>query len=250
MDISKIAQLAVSMPKFELLKYQHFFIDEAIIDFAWQIADDTAGDPFPISSRLPGERVGIVVRSHLYLLFRTRDPSIGECVRLGVMDENGAHAPLGAWAPGSLQYLASKDIPKRLVERFAYIISLLNEPRVVTRSAAGTRQQRRAVHRGMGFALDAWTRISWDISKPTVAKVARDPGFHKVPMHWRRGHFRRAEAHFRGAIQRPDAIREEDRHLWWQWIEGQWVGHPAFGVKKSVHAPRLSGADIARRCSG
>lgn len=246
MDISKIAQLAVSVPEAELLRYQHFFIDEAILDFAWQVADDTRGDPFPISSRLPGERIGIVVRSHLWLLFRSKDRRIGNCVVLGVMDESGAHSYVGAWAPGSRQFIAGEGL-KRCVERFAYIISLLNEPRVVFRSAAGGRQQRRAVHRGMGFAVDAWTRVSWDISKPTVAKVTKDPGFHKAPMHWRRGHFRRAEAHFRGAMQRPDAIREEDRHLWWQWIEGQWVGHPAFGVKKSVHAPRLSASDIARR---
>ncbi|MEM8822066.1 MAG: hypothetical protein AAGF30_00500 [Pseudomonadota bacterium] len=236
-------------PKAELLRYQHFFPDENILEFARSVAHDTQGDPFPLSSCLPGERVGIAVRNYLCLLFNDTHGSLGRCVALGIMDQSASFALVGAWAPGTRNFFSwrGKADEKKIVERFAYIVALINEPRVISQSAAGTRQQRRAAHRGMGFAVDAWTRVSWDISKSAVAKTARDPGFHNMPMHWRRGHFRRAEPHFKGAMQRPDAIRAEDRALWWQWIEGQWVGHPAFGVKKSVHAPRLTGTGVARR---
>lgn len=246
MDISKIAQMAASFPEWQLLSFQYFFVDEGLISFAFQVADDTRGDPFPFSSCLPGDRIGIVAGNSLWLLFWLKDERFRRRVALSTMNQSGAYKTVGWWYPGSREFGAIDKL-ERCVEKFAYIVALLNEPRVVLKSAAGNRQQRRQVHRGFGIAVDAWSRVSWDISKPTVAKVTRDPSFHKVPMHWRRGHFRRAEPHFKGAMQRPDAIREEDRCLWWQWIEGQWVGHPAFGVKKSVHAPKLSGRDIARR---
>ena len=30
--------------------------------------------------------------------------------------------------------------------------------------------------------------------------------------------------------------------LWYQWIEGFWSGHPAFGIKKAYHAPKMGDA--------
>lgn len=251
MDIGKIVKLAAAAPELELMRYQHFFPDESLMDFAWQVADDSAGDPFPISSRLPGDRITISVRSVLFIMFKdSRADFDGEINNIVVIGEDGSHRHIGGWAPGNLNFWIA-DIPnsKRIVERLAYVIAVINEPRVVTKALAGNRHQRKQAQRGMGFAVDAWTRVSWDISKPTSAKIARDPTFHNIPMHWRRGHFRRAEAHFKGAMQRHDAIREDDRGLWWQWIEGQWVGHPAFGVKRSIHAPRLSGINVSRRSS-
>lgn len=131
----------------------------------------------------------------------------------------------------------------------AYILSLINQPRILARSPLLPRQGRRAAQRGGAKAVDAWHRVTFDLSRETVAKVSRDPDYHKVPLHWRRGHYRRALPHYKGAVQRPDAIRPEERGMWWQWIEGQWVGHPAFGLKKSVHAPKLSTGQLARRLS-
>jgi hypothetical protein len=131
----------------------------------------------------------------------------------------------------------------------AYILSLINQPRILAKQPLLSRQSRRAAQRGGAKAVDAWHKVTFDLSRETAAKVTRDPDYHKVPLHWRRGHFRRALPHYRGAIQRLDAIRPEDRDLWWQWIEGQWVGHPAFGLKKSVHAPKLSTGKLARRLS-
>lgn len=165
----------------------------------------------------------------------------GELQKVGVWDwaertifVDDASSENGRWA---FEYLCF----------VAFTCALINEPRVVQFSPALSRQQRRALQRGMGFAVDAWTRVSWDLSKETVAKVNSDPSFHKMPLHWCRGHYRRAEQHYAGAIQRPDAFRPEDRDLWWQWIDGVWKGHPAFGVKRSVHAPVMSAGKLASR---
>lgn len=147
-----------------------------------------------------------------------------------------------------------KDAPAKdhddmswLVAMVAFILSVINQPRVVKLEHLASRRDRRVAQRGGAKAANAWHRVTWDLSKPTAARIARDPNFHKVPLHWRRGHFRRAEAHYQGAVQRPDAVRPEERDLWWQWIGGQWVGHPAFGVKRSVHAPKLSTGKLASR---
>lgn len=245
MDISDISRLAKHMP--EISRYKFFFPDETIMEFARDLTNATRGEPFPISSRLPSERVGVAVENILLLFQNDVAPRIGKCIACACMDLSGKFTVIGAWLPGSKKLLGNSVRNQVLIQRSAYLFSLINEPRIVSRQTFGTRQQRRTAARGMGFAVDAWTRVTWDLSKETIAKISQDPDFHKVPLHWRRGHYRRAEPHFKGAHQRPDAIRPEDRDLWWQWIEEQWVGHPAFGIKKSVHAPKLSTGDIARR---
>ena len=35
------------------------------------------------------------------------------------------------------------------------------------------------------------------------------------------------------------ATKEFPNGRWWQWIEGYWAGHPAYGIKKGYHAPTL-----------
>lgn len=120
------------------------------------------------------------------------------------------------------------------------VLSLIGQPRLVKVAPNGTRQQRRADKRGMGQSLDAWHRCSWNIGEDVIAKLSRDPGFHKLPLHYRRGHHRRAESHWTGAYQMPDAMNPDLRDKWFQWIPGDWVGHPAFGVKQHVYSPQLS----------
>lgn len=249
MDIQKISQIAAVVPELKILKHcQHFFPDDAIFDYAKNLASETAGDPFPLSSCLPSELVTVSVGEHLYCLGNEWRDDVGPCIAVLAVNAAGKYGTVGGWVPGAQNYF-SVGTPgtKWTMEMLAYLVALINEPQVVLKSLAGSRQQRRLAQRGMGFAVDAWTRVSWDLSKETVAKVSRDPSFHKVPLHFRRGHWRRAQSHYQGAVQRPDAIRVEDRALWWQWIEGHWVGHPAFGVKKSVHAPKMSLGRLAKR---
>ena len=252
MDIQDIVALSKTYP--ELAGAQHFFVGKEIEDFAHGYAREAIMEhdygSFPISSILPASRMTISLDgdSALFLLAGVSDKDGGTAISVVMLIDDPLYAePVGRWYPGSdvVKYKDGADLS--VLWHLAHIVALINEPRVLARTPQGTRQVRRQAQRAMGFTPDAWTRVSWDLSKATAAKIARDPTFRKVPLHWRRGHFRKAEAHYKGAIQRPDAIRKEDRHLWWQWIDGQHVGHPIFGIKKSKYAPRMTGADIARR---
>jgi len=117
----------------------------------------------------------------------------------------------------------------------AQFLHLINKPRFVKSQPMGTRQQRRGLHRGMGFAVDAWHKISWNIDKPVAAKVPHDETFHKKPLHFRRGHWRKALSDHPKSIQRQDG-------KWYTWIEGFWAGHPAFGTKKAYYQPKAGAA--------
>lgn len=159
---------------------------------------------------------------------------------------------LGRFAPGGVVKIANsagkprqKGVAEVLVTLSAFILSIINQPSMLRREPLISRQQRRAAERAGKKSVADWCRVTWNIGAEVAERISADPSFRKVPLHWRRGHFRRAEAHYAGAMQRPDALREEERDLWWQWIDGQWVGHPCFGVKRSIHAPRLSPDVIA-----
>lgn len=259
-QVEFVTNLAIRYP--EMLSFQHFFVEESVVEFAFEQAmDNLPGEEdeelchadilCPTSSKLPAKKMTIAFESTDMFFALTEMPD-GENVVLRYNCEEWSC--LGGIRPGLATVVKQehdKEIGPEKCHIFlyflSYIIALINEPRILARKSGASRQQRRALHRGMGFAIDAWTRVGWDLSKSTVAKVSNDPSFHKIPLHWRRGHFRHAESHYVGAMQRPDAFREEDRDLWWQWIKGQWVGHPAFGIKKSIHAPKMSGDALARR---
>lgn len=126
-----------------------------------------------------------------------------------------------------------------VIEAVFGIIQIINNPRFLIDKPAGTRQQRKQMHRGMGKAVDVWHKITWNIGDPTVAKKPYDETFHKMPLHYTRGHWRRAKETDPKSVQRSKAINPEHRKMWWTWIEGFWSGHPAFGIKKSYHAPKI-----------
>jgi len=114
----------------------------------------------------------------------------------------------------------------------AAMCSLLNQPGFTKKDTVGSRQERRAAQRSGGFATDAWHKVTWDIGAETVAKLTRDDPVRCMPLHYTRGHWRKAQEGWINTSQRKDGH-------WYQWIEGFWSGHPAFGVKKSYHAPRM-----------
>ena len=117
------------------------------------------------------------------------------------------------------------------LRRVCCLLQTINTPRHVLTNRGGARQSRRSAHMGMGFAMDAWHRVSWDVSKPVNAKEPYDTKFHKLPLHFRRGHWREgAEEHH------PKSIFREGK--WQTWIEGYWAGHPAFGFKKQYWTPK------------
>jgi hypothetical protein len=117
----------------------------------------------------------------------------------------------------------------------AAMCSVLNQPSFTKREPAGSRQERRAANRSGGYATDAWHKITWNIGEEVKAKLTRDEPVRCMPLHYTRGHWRRAEEGWKNTTQRKDG-------LWYQWIEGFWSGHPAFGIKKSYHAPKMGDA--------
>ena len=257
MIIPLISLISDEMP--ELREFQHFEISWDIAEFAWEqissfFPDDhtpIARDEIvcPLSANLPAQKMTILLGQVVLVL-----QQLPSTIFVALYDFETGLEPLGELIPGKspiVREMHHKGLGAEscynMLELVAFILATINEPRIVKLTPAGTRQQRRAARSGMGFAIDAWTRVSWDLSKPTSAKQTRDGTFHNRPLHYRRGHFRRAKDYYKGAVRRPDAFRIEDRNLWWQWIDGQWVGHPAFGVKRSVHSPYLSGKDIARK---
>ncbi len=114
----------------------------------------------------------------------------------------------------------------------ASMCSLLNQPGVTKKEPAGSRQERRAAQRSGGYAADAWHKVTWNIGEEVKAKLTRDEPVRCMPLHYTRGHWRRAEEGWKNTTLRKDG-------LWYQWIEGFWSGHPAFGVKKAYHAPKM-----------
>ena len=153
--------------------------------------------------------------------------------------------PMGSWEIGTPGFGTtifqgwSEEEHIEMMCSLAFLVMTINQTRYVMRSPAGTRQQRRNAHRGFGKATDAWTRISWNIDQPVVAKEPYDAGFHKKALHFRRGHWRIAEEHHPKSKRRPHALVLIHRARWWTWIEGYWAGHPAFGTQKSYHSPKI-----------
>jgi hypothetical protein len=128
---------------------------------------------------------------------------------------------------------------KNMIPHVLTTIAAIKNTNFVKYEPAGTRQQRKSAHRGMGMAMDAWHRVTWNIDDAKKAKVPYDEGYHKMPLHWNRGHWKRAKEHHPKSQQRPHALNAEDRNMWWTWVDGYWAGHPAFGFKKQYHAPKL-----------
>lgn len=115
------------------------------------------------------------------------------------------------------------------LRRVCCLLQTINTPRFVKINKDGTRQARRSAHKGMGFAVDAWHKVGWDVDRPVTARDPYDTKFHKMPLHFNRGHWKKAEK------QHPKSILREGR--WQTWIEGYWAGHPAFGFKKQYWTP-------------
>lgn len=129
-----------------------------------------------------------------------------------------------------------QNVALSLILHTAMLFSLINQPRFVVRGKAGTRQLKRRMHRGYGISTDAWHKIQWNITEPVKAKDDSDRGGWRMPLHYTRGHWRKAQDHWDDVVIRKDGQP-------YKWIEGFWSGHPAYGVKKSYHAPKLGGTN-------
>lgn len=240
-----------------ILKAQCYEVTEAIFDFAIDNFDENIPKdtqiPVPLDYNPCSDVMYITVEGMEGLeqsWLVVKDPQDKNEVRFAVCPasmrgETGSFpiVDVGSWHlknnTFSINQVAKDGNFNNIVRAIFGIIQIINNPRFVIQQPAGKRQERRQAHRGMGKAVDAWHKISWDINKPVVAKMSRDETFHKMPLHYTRGHWRRAKDTDPKSVLRPNALNPEHRKIWWTWIEGFWSGHPAFGIKKSYHAPKM-----------
>jgi len=131
-----------------------------------------------------------------------------------------------------------KDLPEDLHSAFASVIikiagsfELINNPRFIVSQTAGTRAQRKQMKREQSISLDAWHKITWNVDETTVVVDEKDRGGWRMPLHYTRGHPRKAEPHHKNIMYKNGKP--------YKWIHGFWSGHPAFGIKKGYHAPKL-----------
>lgn len=123
-----------------------------------------------------------------------------------------------------------------------YLIStsiILTNQEIITKSAAGIRQQRKAAEKRHKIKPDRWSKICWNVQEPARQSDKNSDRTIRQPLHFTRGHWRKALESHPKSVQRPSAINEQNRLLWWTWIDGYWSGHPAYGFKKSVYQPEI-----------
>ena len=157
-------------------------------------------------------------------------------VDIRVLPSNGPHILLGYYKPSSFKGLnIARDLEwdnntaLATVVRVAGAFDIINQPRFVVREAASSRQQRRSAKKAHGIAVEAWHKIEWNIDEPVVSKDNQGRSF-KMPLHWTRGHWRKAQPHWDDVCIRKDGLP-------YIWIKGFWSGHPAYGCKRGYHVP-------------
>jgi len=149
----------------------------------------------------------------------------------------GVPRPVGSYHP-DLGLFMPKGTPDEMQGIFANVITkiagsfeLINNPRFIVSQKAGTRAQRKQMKREQDISLDAWHKITWNVDETTVVVDEKDRGGWRMPLHYTRGHPRKAEPHHKNVMYKNGKP--------YKWIHGFWSGHPAFGIKKGYHAPKL-----------
>jgi hypothetical protein len=197
----------------------------------------------------PG-RVGFIVQPASELWVRAFTISKEELNRYPFY--TSADAVHSQWIPGTLE----KGINKRVSDHereceylsemmgIGVLLSLLNEPRrVEQRPASGlawSRQYRKSVERITGKAALAYSVVSWQIGAGVKAKNRPDVESDlRLPLHWCRGHWRRAEPHWDGVVWlEPTQGAPAGYYIW---IRDCWKGHPDHGIKLQDHRPTMKG---------
>lgn len=239
-----------------LERAQFFEIDSSIYDAAHEaaqqfspglIAEDRPPQ-FPEGSRIPAPETVVWfprMGSEMLGLMITAEDPMGKVQGSGVMchlfSANTAPIELGWYRPGVREArISNKEYSglDRAANRgamllvMACLMDLINQPTfVMKKPLAETRQQRRAMQR-QGQKIDSWHRIEWDLSKPRMQKGERNGAGWHMPLHYTRGYWRKGQEHW------DDVVRMKDGNHY-KWIEGYWSGHPAYGIKKAVYAPRI-----------
>lgn len=198
------------------------------------------------SSDLEGRRIGkciycFHVVDNCYEVFSPTDSNFISC--MGIIDFDNKKID-GSYVSSCLPEpeISEKLNNKVLIEITKWLICIsiiLTNQEIITESAAGIRQQRKAAEKRHKIKPDRWSKISWNVEEPARQSNKNADQTIRQPLHFTRGHWRKALESHPKSIQRPSAINEQNRLLWWTWIDGYWSGHPAYGFKKSVYQPEI-----------
>jgi len=256
--------------------FRLFFVDEKIHKFSFEMAqaevDSVSDEDFPnFEFTIPSDAIrhgdltilAVPNKSGLYNIVsftKSEDDADGNSASVvGIVcdaADKRTNVVIGIIFPGKNMLISKEQAENSdplniacMIATSAFTLSLINQPRMVSQSPAASRQVSRSYQRA-GVSTAGWSKVTWDISRRSAeAHTKESGGVEGKALHWRRGHWRRAQENWKGAVQRPDALRPEERDLWWQWIEGMWVGHPAYGFVQSVHAPKMSTTEMFKRGS-
>ena len=159
----------------------------------------------------------------------------------------GVRFPVSTIAPGALlcqsRYSINVDeIPAAgFGLQISALLSLINEPRIVeVRPGRASRRYTRRVRKLTGRPPMAWSDVSWTIGKRVASKhVPNGEAGSPRPLHWCRGHWRKADPGIANA--QYIFLPRRSGWGWYTWVTDSWKGHPDFGIKLQRHVPRLEG---------
>ena len=199
--------------------------------------------PIPASARLFAGTMRVVAQVSL-----PHEPMMGTCmtltsakdgfvlVKVYLLGKAGnEYATTGRFRPGDLfveSNPSAQGMPAQALLLIAYMLDLINTPAFVTKDSL-PRPARRRIDRISGTnASDRVRVISWNLKKPKLeAGESVGSGRHML-LHYTRGHWRQCAAHLERAQLHDDGVHR-------MWIEGFWSGHPAYGIVRSIYAPKL-----------
>ena len=193
--------------------------------------------PIPASAKPPADTVVLgfpylTEARQMFLLNAERDGRIN----MSLLRPDFYPTYLGSYKPGvrgvTHNAFPNKEHQDQAVTHLfftAALFDLLNTPKFVTRTPLASRQtKRRLVKRGISGA-EKWHKITWNLSEPKAPPRESRGGGWKMPLHYTRGHWRRSER----AKKNVHVLNDGNTY---QWIEGFWSGHPAFGIKRSYYS--------------
>jgi hypothetical protein len=199
--------------------------------------------PIPASMRLFSRTVRLLcevyddggnLHTTRNLLARLNDGS----VRVWSYGVRKHYRAIGVLRPGDRFVYPNKDFGyptddlAGMLTLTAELICLLGTPRFVTQLPL-PRQVRRKLDRKSGVNVSDRVRvISWNLTKPKLEAGETVGCGRHMPLHYTRGHWRQCAAHLDRAQLHDDGVHR-------MWIEGFWSGHPAYGIVRSIYAPKL-----------